>query len=217
MTNDGAYSAKCIVTVKEAIDEDTPIIKAESAKGRAGRTVDVKVMVKNNPGAALMSFELNYDKNAMTLKDAKLGEIFTGELDCNLNRVPFVFTVYAGQGNKTNDGLLVTLTFEIAEDCAEGEYALEISAIDCLNLDEEAVNYVPVNGKITVNNVIPGDVTGDGEVTRSDLLRLAKYFSGFDAEIDSAAADVTGDGEVTRSDLLRLAKYFSGFDVKLGQ
>ena len=217
VTNDGAYSAKCIVTVKEAIDEDTPIIKAESAKGKAGQTVDVKIMVKNNPGAALMSFELNYDKNAMTLKNATLGEIFTGDLDCNLNRVPFVFTVYAGQGNKTNDGLLVTLTFEIAEDCAEGEYALEISAIDCLNLDEEAVNYVPVNGKITVNNVIPGDVTGDGEVTRSDLLRLAKYFSGFEVEIDSAAADVTGDGEVTRSDLLRLAKYFSGFDVKLGQ
>ena len=65
--------------------------------------------------------------------------------------------------------------------------------------------------------VIPGDVTGDGVVTRSDLLRLAKYFSGFEVEIDSAAADVTGDGEVTRSDLLRLAKYFSGFDVKLGQ
>ena len=217
VTNDGAYSAKCIVTVKEAIDEDTPIIKAESAKGKAGQTVDVKIMVKNNPGAALMSFELNYDKNAMTLKNATLGEIFTGDLDCNLNRVPFVFTVYAGQGNKTNDGLLVTLTFEIAEDCAEGEYALEISAIDCLNLDEEAVNYVPVNGKITVNNVIPGDVTGDGVVTRSDLLRLAKYFSGFEVEIDSAAADVTGDGEVTRSDLLRLAKYFSGFDVKLGK
>ena len=211
----GGKSVTFLVTV-EAIDEDTPIIKAESAKGKAGQTVDVKIMVKNNPGAALMSFELNYDKNAMTLKNATLGEIFTGDLDCNLNRVPFVFTVYAGQGNKTNDGLLVTLTFEIAEDCAEGEYALEISAIDCLNLDEEAVNYVPVNGKITVNNVVPGDVTGDGEVTRSDLLRLAKYFSGFEVEIDSAAADVTGDGEVTRSDLLRLAKYFSGFDVKLG-
>ena len=212
----GGKSVTFLVTV-EAIDEDTPIIKAESAKGKAGQTVDVKIMVKNNPGAALMSFELNYDKNAMTLKNATLGEIFTGDLDCNLNRVPFVFTVYAGQGNKTNDGLLVTLTFEITEDCAEGEYALEISAIDCLNLDEEAVNYVPVNGKITVNNVIPGDVTGDGVVTRSDLLRLAKYFSGFEVEIDSAAADVTGDGEVTRSDLLRLAKYFSGFDVKLGQ
>ncbi len=212
----GGKSVTFLVTV-EAIDEDTPIIKAESAKGKAGQTVDVKIMVKNNPGAALMSFELNYDKNAMTLKNATLGEIFTGDLDCNLNRVPFVFTVYAGQGNKTNDGLLVTLTFEIAEDCAEGEYALEISAIDCLNLDEEAVNYVPVNGKITVNNVIPGDVTGDGVVTRSDLLRLAKYFSGFEVEIDSAAADVTGDGEVTRSDLLRLAKYFSGFDVKLGK
>ena len=64
---------------------------------------------------------------------------------------------------------------------------------------------------------IPGDVTGDGNVNRSDLLRLAKYFSGFDVEIDEAASDVTGDGNINRSDLLRLAKYFSGFDVVLGK
>ena len=63
---------------------------------------------------------------------------------------------------------------------------------------------------------IPGDVTGDGSVTRADLLRLAKHFSGFTVELDEAAADVTGDGEVTRADLLRLAKHFSGFDVVLG-
>ena len=63
---------------------------------------------------------------------------------------------------------------------------------------------------------IPGDVTGDGEVTRADLLRLAKHFSGFTVEFDEVASDVTGDGEVTRADLLRLAKHFSGFDVELG-
>lgn len=75
-----------------------------------------------------------------------------------------------------------------------------------------------VNGNITeVESFVPGDVTGDGEVKRSDLLRLAKHFSGFDVEIDEAASDVTGDGDLKRNDLLRLAKYFSGFDVKLGE
>ncbi len=76
---------------------------------------------------------------------------------------------------------------------------------------------VTVNRKITVRDSMPGDVTGDGKVTRSDLLRLAKHFSGFVVEIDEVAADVTADGKVTRSDLLRLAKHFSGFDVVLGK
>ena len=67
------------------------------------------------------------------------------------------------------------------------------------------------------NTTIYGDVTGDGTVNRNDLLRLAKYFSGFDIDINESAADVTYDGTVNRSDLLRLAKYFSGFDVEIGK
>ena len=65
--------------------------------------------------------------------------------------------------------------------------------------------------------IIYGDVNGDGEVTRNDLLRLAKHFSGYTVEIDETASDVNGDGEVTRHDLLRLAKYFSGYSVTLGK
>ena len=34
------------------------------------------------------------------------------------------------------------------------------------------------------NTTIYGDITGDGEVNRNDLLRLAKYFSGFGVEIN---------------------------------
>ena len=68
-----------------------------------------------------------------------------------------------------------------------------------------------------IPNANPGDVTSDGTVNRQDLLRLAKYFAGWDVELDEAAADVTGDGSVNRQDLLRLAKYFAGWDVTLGE
>ena len=109
--------------------------------------------------------------------------------------------------------------FEIVFGVGDGaeDFVIEILASSRMKGDEDFAFSEVFTAETKVNNVIPGDVTGDGVVTRSDLLRLAKYFSGFEVEIDSAAADVTGDGEVTRSDLLRLAKYFSGFDVKLGQ
>ena len=62
-----------------------------------------------------------------------------------------------------------------------------------------------------------GDITGDGNLNRNDLLRFGKYFAGWNVDIDESLADVTGDGKVNRTDLLRLAKYFAGWDVKLGK
>ena len=64
---------------------------------------------------------------------------------------------------------------------------------------------------------ILGDITCDGNVNRSDLLRFAKHFSGWDVEMDDESTDINGDGNVNRMDLLRLAKYFAGWEVQLGK
>ena len=74
-----------------------------------------------------------------------------------------------------------------------------------------------VNGKVTVRDVEPGDVNGDGTVNGKDLTRLGKHFAGWDVEIDEDAADVTGDGTVNGKDLTRLGKFFAGWDVELGK
>ena len=66
------------------------------------------------------------------------------------------------------------------------------------------------------SGVTPGDVTGDGKVTLSDVVRLLKYVSHWDVEINEANSDVTGDGKVTLSDVVRLLKYVSHWDVALG-
>ena len=220
-TVDGNKAATCTVVVEKqqssGDDEICGLIKVNDAKSCAGKTVDVVISIENNPGIAILGFNVNYDKTAMTLKSATLGEIFTGELECNINAVPFVFNVYSGSSNKTNNGKLVTLQFEIKSDCVEGDYTISLTNIESLNIAEEDVFFDSINGKVTVSTSSPGDVTGDGNVTRADLLRLAKSFSGFDVDMDMVAADVTGDGNVTRADLLRLAKYFSGFDVALGE
>lgn len=129
--------------------------------------------------------------------------------------------VYGENGEKAPAETMLTpfeIIFETTEGIEDGYKAIfEIS--DCM-MQAEDINFEASYGAeiyFSERDYIPGDVNGDGEVTRNDLLRLAKHFSGFAVEIDEAAADVTGDGEVTRNDLLRLAKYFSGFDVELGQ
>lgn len=61
-----------------------------------------------------------------------------------------------------------------------------------------------------------GDVNEDGEVDASDLLILARYFGGYDEEIDEDAADITQDGVVDADDLLTLARFFGGYIDSLG-
>lgn len=54
--------------------------------------------------------------------------------------------------------------------------------------------------------VMVGDVNGDQKVDLNDVVRLQKYVSGWDAEIDAEASDVNGDGVVDLKDLVRLQK-----------
>ena len=62
---------------------------------------------------------------------------------------------------------------------------------------------------------VPGDVTGDGKVNLSDVVRLLKYVSKWDVTINEANSDVTGDGKINLSDVVRLLKYVSNWDVSL--
>ena len=62
--------------------------------------------------------------------------------------------------------------------------------------------------------IIYGDVSGDGEITVLDLLRVQKHILG-SAVLDKGdtyykAADVSGDGEITVLDLLRVQKHILG-------
>ena len=73
----------------------------------------------------------------------------------------------------------------------------------------------PESATATDVGVIPGDVTGDGKVNLTDLVRMRKYLAGMDVIFDADAGDVTGDGTVGLADLVRLRKYLAGMDVVL--
>ena len=109
--------------------------------------------------------------------------------------------------------------FEIVFGVGDGaeDFTIEILASSRMKGDEDFAFSEVFTAETKVNNVIPGDVTGDGVVNKMDALRLKKYLAGLDVEIDLAAADVNCDGVVNKMDALRLKKYLAGQDVKLGE
>ncbi|MBQ2942391.1 MAG: hypothetical protein IJD97_09160 [Clostridia bacterium] len=197
-------------------------VSVTDAEGYGGKTVKLDVVVSENPGSIASVMTVKYDTEALTLtrvEDAgKMGE---NKHSDNLSADEYYLSWFnpLAEENYSFNGIVVTLSFQIAEDAELRDYDVVIDVKEAYDTDLNSVTYTETAGTITVVEAppyIPGDVNGDGEVTRGDLLRLAKHFSGFADEIDEAASDVNGDGEVTRADLLRLAKYFSGFDVELG-
>jgi hypothetical protein len=73
------------------------------------------------------------------------------------------------------------------------------------------------SGVVTVANILPGDLNGDGVVDIFDLLYLARALNGWSGYVlCPVAGDVNGDGVVDIFDLLYLARHLNdwpGYEI----
>ncbi|MDY4187025.1 MAG: dockerin type I domain-containing protein, partial [Candidatus Borkfalkiaceae bacterium] len=206
-------------TLKETEQTDTEqaTIEIESPSVIGGKSVDVKIDLKNSPGVASVICDVTFDESILTLNSFTYGEEFAknGETPPLLNsplRLCWSDLINVS-GNKT----FATLNFtakKVEADCVSA-ITLTYEKSNVINLDEEDVEFAVKNGELTIKRGLPGDINGDGEVNAKDLIRLRKYFSGWEVEVDEVALDVNGDGEVNAKDLIRLRKYFAGWNVEI--
>ncbi|MBQ2941319.1 MAG: InlB B-repeat-containing protein [Clostridia bacterium] len=110
----------------------------------------VEISIPNNPGIAVIGFNVNYDDEALTLESAELVDIFKGELENNLEAFPFVFNVYSGSSNKTESGTLVKLTFSVNDNCVPGTYEITVDRVEAINIAEDSVPYAVTNGYVKI-------------------------------------------------------------------
>ncbi|MBR5528568.1 MAG: leucine-rich repeat protein [Clostridia bacterium] len=211
---DGKVSADCEVTVVKP----EPVITVSNSTARAGDIVTVDILLENNPGISEMTFEVHYDASVLEYTEFSSGDIFddTSFTDISFSDGVCTVKIHKENWNATESGKLAAITFKVSENAEIGSYPITFTATEVLDIENTPIEIPDGVGSITVKDFISGDVTGDFNVNRQDLLRLAKYFAGWDVEIDDAASDVTGDGNINRQDLLRLAKYFAGWNVTLG-
>ena len=207
------------VTVEEAPVIDDPdtntVLSIESTNAKPGDTVDVVIKLAENPGIAVLGFDVDYDSTVFTLNSIQNGEIFSA-VDGNTATVPVTLNDY-NASNVTGSGVFATLTFTVNANAAEGDYNFTIKNLESYNQVYDDVIMRIVDGVVTVKNFVYGDLTGEGTVNRKDLLMLAQHFAGFDVSFNTDAADLNCDGTVNRKDLLVLAQHFAGFDVTLGK
>ena len=191
------------------------IISLSEAEAQRGETVSITVSIENNPGIAVASIALDYDKNVFSLESVKNGEIFSS-LDTGLN------LFWSADQNCIGDGVIATLTFKVSPEAKAKAYT--ISAILNEAIDENArdVAVGVSNGKIVVSGVVYGDADGNGAAGSSDVLLLRKYVAnynyttGLSAITVQAGADANGDGSVDSTDVLLLRKYMANYNYRTG-
>lgn len=213
--NYSGFTAEFSCTVSQA---DTDAAVALGSKfGSAGSTVEIPVIISDNPGVASLLLTVTYDESVLTLINVKDTQLISGENNSSVLSSPYQLT-WMNPTIKDNilaNGTIAYLVFEVAEDAELGEYEVKLSYnaenFDIVDVDMNPVFFKTVDAVITVIDVQYGDVNRDGKVNLLDSTILARYVAkwpDYTADtIDMRAADVNNDGKVNLLDSTILARH----------
>ncbi len=199
---------------------DLATITVGSVKSAKDTTVNVPVVIKNNPGIAMMALTVDYDSSVLTLEGVTDG----GILGISMHSPDYEndpYTLYwsnpTATENFTSNGTIATLSFKLKSGAELGKYPITISydydSEDIINKDFERIELLTVGGEVEVIDFTYGDVDGDGAVTNKDSAMIARYlarWNGYNANtMNLNAADVDKDGAVTNKDSAIIARHLA--------
>ena len=125
-----------------------------NASASAGDTVSITVMVSGNTGIASLILSLEFDNSALTLEKIEYNKTIGGmTMQPEENASPVKLYWISALEEVAGDFILATLTFKISENAPRSNYNITLSynRDNVYDIDENAVFFEKVNGKITVN------------------------------------------------------------------
>jgi len=212
-------------TVVEVTDVSnmTNAIYVEPLKGSAGTNVNIEVKLKNASSITSYGFELvlpagvtistNTDgdfDDAVTMSTRHKGHtLTTNKLASNTYKVGVASL--SSKALADNDGLVLTIQAHVADNIAEGEYAIGVQSPLIVNTDGTKPAVQSTQSKITIEDYTKGDVDGDGVIDLADAVLVINHYVGKPvAKFNEKAADVDGDGVIDLADAVRIINFYVG-------
>lgn len=205
----------CIPSNVFAADVANATIYVESTYAVAGATVEVNVSITDNPGIAGATFTLAYHED-LTLVNAVKGTAFSA-LDYTQPGTfsnPCNFTWDSENAEATEDGVILTLTFQVSETAEQNEelnvdFSYRYGDVFDNNDNDLTISFT--NGNIVVLDYVPGDLFEDGIINSKDTRLIRQYIAGgYDITINEKAADVNDDGVINTKDTRLIRRYIAG-------
>lgn len=150
---------------KYASASDMEQITVERVSGQAGKTVQIPVRIRNNPGITAFRFVIEYDMVALKLTDVNFKEAakdFTTGTSQNYES-PYSISGFNSSVDVGNSGVIVLFTFEISANAEPGRYPIYLSydVDDVFNMNGDSVYFEIEQGYV--------DVVADGEATQEPI------------------------------------------------
>lgn len=181
-----------------AVSSKTPSIVIDSARGKAGDTVDVTITMSDNPGFISANLYVNYDEDLLTLKNVKDGGLLSGVTHSGNYTSPYGLcwvNDLAKENFKVN-GVLATLTFEISKNAKPGKTTISLEQ-DILNCDIENVVFELGSGSVEIGNSSEKSDSSDSSSDNSQNSANSENKSS--DKSDSSNNSDNGSGSVSNS------------------
>ncbi|MBQ9558074.1 MAG: peptidoglycan DD-metalloendopeptidase family protein [Clostridia bacterium] len=199
------------------IDPNAATLTVESKTAFVGKTITLSIDLSKNPGVAYLKLELDYDATAFELISAENAQLLQGTYTVSkaLDVKPYIMQ-WMSADNSSGDGKIVTLTFNVKDDAAVGDYTIRLRVAEAFNAAFDDVAFNVENGMIQIMDVLIGDFNNDGVINGKDGILCSQALAGWDVVYAELAADVNGDGTFNGKDGILLSQYLAGWDVVLG-
>ncbi len=217
VSNMSVSGASKVISVLDAPVSPSPeegTFYVESAQGKAGDTVVVKVKIKDNPGIVSFKVDLAFDSGVLELVSMEEGD-FAGTVfgkDLTVNPVPMNWFDGVSSNNMTN-GTLAILTFRIMDNAGIGQTPITLTFDEDNVFDSENHNspFAVENGWVEITEYILGDANEDGKVNNKDLVAIQRYINSWGNSINLLAADYNEDGKINNKDLVAIQRFINGW------
>ncbi|MGN0636531.1 MAG: cohesin domain-containing protein, partial [Acutalibacteraceae bacterium] len=144
-------------TLASAAEE--PTLRVVSVTAHPGESVDVAVEIVNNPGIIAALVQISYDPDALTLTAVQDGGLLgTGTMVPGGDKTAVPYNVLWSDSlsttNHTQDGTLVTFTFQVREGAPLGDTTITLTcnSSSCFNCDLQPVSFRAQSGTVTVTS-----------------------------------------------------------------
>ena len=165
-----------------------PIVAIGTVAGSSVAPVEAPIRLANANGLGSASFVLTYDPAIVTLVGVQNGNVPQSQLTWR---------------HDATTGTVVMLVTTALPKGAVGKISpLAVAMRSAASATGTPIAVTPASGSF--HNGVPGDVNGDGAVTKDDYERLADFLVGDDVPIVALNADLNGDGHVTDADAILL-------------
>ncbi|MCR5782505.1 MAG: hypothetical protein K6G90_07170 [Clostridia bacterium] len=136
-----------------------------AAEASPGKTVQVSVDLSENPGLNYLGLNISYDSSVMTLRSADNTGVLNGGFTSGryLSADPYA-VIWSSDGDMTGEGSILTLTFDVRDDAADGTYPVNVEVEGAYNQNMEEVNVSAYASSVSVKHA-PETTTKPPETT----------------------------------------------------